>query len=225
MTLLLSLSRNFRPFPSFWLNFTSRRALQWRHESHTVQPNPPTLFYNNVCWLLAWSRWIHRGTSWSWRRRGWRRWWGGRGRRAPPWRSCPPLVHRVRVLWSRFQVNIHWNFRVYARTLTFLKSLQTFTARICSTCEFLNIVLRNTYGCVLFLTFRVLIKGIVNKILLHFTRRKFQLHLFCNPVSVFKIFQDFVSHFYNGISSVSWLGTMEVMSVKYVKSVEYFVID
>ena len=30
---------NFRPFPSIWLNFLSHRALQCRHQSHTVQYN------------------------------------------------------------------------------------------------------------------------------------------------------------------------------------------
>ena len=34
----------FRPFPSIWLNFTSHRALQKHHQSHTVQRNPPKLF-------------------------------------------------------------------------------------------------------------------------------------------------------------------------------------
>ena len=48
MTLLLSSTwRNFRHFPSIWLNSTSHRALQWRHQLlynvHTA--NPP----NSAC--------------------------------------------------------------------------------------------------------------------------------------------------------------------------------
>ena len=42
--LLSSMWRNFRPFPSIWLSFTSHWVLQLRHRSHTVQRNAPKPF-------------------------------------------------------------------------------------------------------------------------------------------------------------------------------------
>ena len=53
MTLLRSsIWRNVRPFPAIWLNFTSHRALQKRHQSHKSKS---AITFLTVCvWEILW---------------------------------------------------------------------------------------------------------------------------------------------------------------------------
>ena len=71
MTLLLRFMRqNFRPFPSIWLNLSSHRAFQKRHQSHTAKsaktflrvfhPTFTTFGSDMLCLYLD----LVRGKSW-----------------------------------------------------------------------------------------------------------------------------------------------------------------
>ena len=52
--LLSSMWRNFQPFSSVWLNFTSQRALQYYHQSHTAKSakknsNSVGIMFSSIC--------------------------------------------------------------------------------------------------------------------------------------------------------------------------------